>query len=48
MKITEVKCNELPVGLIGSVADRIGLYFYLPHTEDVNRMLPNVIKTAKK
>lgn len=48
MKITEVKCNELPVGLIGSVADRIGLYFYLPHTEDVNRLLPNVIKTAKK
>ena len=48
MKITEVKCNGLPVGLIGSVADRIGLYFYLPHTEDVNRLLPNVIKTAKK
>ena len=48
MKITEVKCNGLPVGLIGSVANRIGLYFYLPHTEDVNRLLPNVIKTAKK
>lgn len=48
MKVTEVKCDELPFGLIGSVADRIGLYFYLPHTEDVNRLLPNVIKTAKK
>ena len=48
MKITEVKCNELPFGLIRSVADGIGLYFYLPHTEDVNLLLPNVIKTAKK
>ena len=48
MKVTEVKCDELPAGLIGIVAARIGLYFYLPHTEDVNRLLPNVIKTAKK
>lgn len=51
MKVTEVKCDELPVRLIGSVANRVGiegLYFYLPHTEDVNRLLPNVIKTAKK
>ena len=48
MKVAESKCSELPSGVIGSVARCVGLYFYLPHTDEISQLLPKIIKKAKK
>lgn len=48
MKIAESTFSELPSELIGSVTEQLGLLFYLPHIDDVNQLLPKIIKTTKR